>query len=385
MPRTRRAMCARPQIRARPVERVRSDGGTQVGLDDPPKFARRSLIQRGDERRADDEIERWSEVHRRVLHDIGSRGGRAHHCSRLRPGVLSAERRDRTRIPGQRRATQSNLGLQPPDISAQLRIRAALEQRRKLLGTSRRFRCPLDHRPSARVDEGRENAGMLVPVVLVGRTRRDAMVPMPMLRQERSLRETSIGVFRRAPPCRGCAYRNPARWVRPCLQSKRARSLVRTLTHSATLDGEGFTRSAPRRSARRATWSLAHLLAPRSAEITRIIVRLACRRRRRDLGRCRVFLPRGCGTLDCPGLALALDDERKRHSGPTHRTGCIGRTSRSAGSPSVGAQAPSLSQRRNAVVDRSRSAATLETTGREGVTEGAGGFDFAFYDTRGEP
>ena len=40
-----------------------------------------------------------------------------------------------------------------------------------------------------------------------------------------------------------------------------------------------------------------------------------------------------------------LDDERKRHSGPTHGTRCIGTTSRSASSPSVGAQAPSLSQR----------------------------------------
>jgi hypothetical protein len=43
--------------------------------------------------------------------------------------------------------------------------------------------------------------------------------------------------------------------------------------------------------------------------------------------------------------APAMDDERKRHSGPTHGTRCIGTTSRSASSPSVGAQAPSLSQR----------------------------------------
>ena len=42
---------------------------------------------------------------------------------------------------------------------------------------------------------------------------------------------------------------------------------------------------------------------------------------------------------------LAWDDERKRHSGTTHGTWCIGTTSRSASSPSVGAQARSLSQR----------------------------------------
>lgn len=42
---------------------------------------------------------------------------------------------------------------------------------------------------------------------------------------------------------------------------------------------------------------------------------------------------------------LGLDDERKRRSGPTHGTRCIGTTSRSASSPSVRAQAPSLSQR----------------------------------------
>jgi hypothetical protein len=46
-------------------------------------------------------------------------------------------------------------------------------------------------------------------------------------------------------------------------------------------------------------------------------------------------------------IALALDHERKRHSGPTHCTRCMGTTSRSASSPSVGAQAPSLSQRGN--------------------------------------
>ena len=45
------------------------------------------------------------------------------------------------------------------------------------------------------------------------------------------------------------------------------------------------------------------------------------------------------------GDARAWDDERKRRSGPTHGTRCIGTTSRSASSPSVGAQAPSLSQR----------------------------------------
>src|SRR5215218_7232751 len=52
--------------------------------------------------------------------------------------------------------------------------------------------------------------------------------------------------------------------------------------------------------------------------------------------------------LDGPpvrSVTAGLDDERKRHSGPTNGTRCIGTTSRSASSPSVVALAPSLSQR----------------------------------------
>jgi hypothetical protein len=45
------------------------------------------------------------------------------------------------------------------------------------------------------------------------------------------------------------------------------------------------------------------------------------------------------------GKTPALDDQRKRHSGSTRGTRCIGTTSPSASSPSVGAQTPSLSQR----------------------------------------
>jgi hypothetical protein len=54
--------------------------------------------------------------------------------------------------------------------------------------------------------------------------------------------------------------------------------------------------------------------------------------------------PEATGRMPVSSGAPAMDDERRRHSGPTHGTRCIGTTSRSASSPSVGAQAPSLSQ-----------------------------------------